>query len=72
MGKEDFFRASKLKKNHFYGVPIVAHRIKNPTSVHEDVGSIPGLSLWVRDLVLSQVQCRSQTQLGSGIAVAVV
>ena len=25
------------------GVPIVAQWVKNPTSIHEDVGSIPGL-----------------------------
>ena len=31
------------------GVPIVAQQVKNPTSIHEDVGSIPGLSQWVKD-----------------------
>ena len=26
----------------------------NPASIHEDVGSIPGLDQWIRDLVLLQ------------------
>ena len=37
------------------GVPIVAQRVKNPTSTHEDAGSIPGLTQWVEDLALPQV-----------------
>ena len=34
------------------GVPVVAQQVKNPTSIHEDVGLIPGLTQWVKDLAL--------------------
>ena len=34
------------------GVPIVAQWVKIPTSIHKDVGSIPGLVHWVKDLAL--------------------
>ena len=34
------------------GVPIVAQRVKNLTSIHEDTGLIPGLAQWVEDQVL--------------------
>ena len=30
------------------GVPVVAHWLTNPTSIHEDMGLIPGPSQWVK------------------------
>ena len=40
--------------------------------IHEHAGSIPGLVQLVKDWALADLWCRSQTPLGSHIAMAVV
>ena len=39
---------------HNEGIPIMAQKVKNPTSIHEDVGLVPGLSQWVKNPALLQ------------------
>ena len=39
-------------QNVSLGVTIVAQWLTNLTSIHEDPGLIPGLSQWLKDLVL--------------------
>ena len=51
------------------GVPVMVQWETNLTSIYENIGSIPGLSQWVKDLVLPW--CTSQMWLGCHVAVAV-
>ena len=43
---------SDTESRGYTGIPVVAQWAKNPTSIHEDVGLIPGLAQWVKDPVL--------------------
>ena len=47
----DDMEAAEKKK--FFGSSHRGSVEMNLTSIHEDVGSIPGLAQWVKDLVLS-------------------
>ena len=42
----------KNKKGIRTGVPVVAQWLTSLTSIHKDVGSIPGLVQWVKNPVL--------------------
>ena len=46
---------------------LVAQQVKNPTSIHEDAGSFPGLTHWVKEPALSQaaVQVTDAVQIPS-------
>ena len=46
--------------------------LTNLTSLHEDKGSVPGLTQWVKDLSLRALSCKSEMRLRSCVAVAVV
>ena len=36
----------------------MAQQLTNPASIREDMGSIPGLAEWVKDLVWPWLSCR--------------
>ena len=57
-----FFKKKIMRGSH-HGSAVM-----NPTNTHEDTGSIPGPVQWVKDPAL--LWCRSQTWLGSRIALA--
>ena len=50
----------------------MAQQLMNPTSIHEDMDSIPSLNEWLRIQHCLELWHRSQMRLGSGVAIAVV
>ena len=62
-------KSGAVIKIHSSGVPVVHGSAETtPTRIHEDAGSIPGLSIQR----CRERWCKSQMQLGSHISVAVV
>ena len=49
MGLQERIPGKKWSSNISLGVPVVVQQVKNPTSIHEDVGSVPGFTKWVKD-----------------------
>ena len=48
----------KYSNVYISGVPVVAQWVKNPNSVHEDAGLIPGLAQWIQAAVLLQAAAK--------------
>ena len=46
------YRDNGLERKKDSRVPVVVQHVKNPTSILEGMGLIPGLAQWVKDLAL--------------------
>ena len=63
------FQLEKIKAR---GAPVLVQWKRIQLGRNQEVeGSIPGLAQWVKDPALPGAWCKSQTWLGSPIAVAV-
>ena len=71
MGWLSRMASSMLKVEFRCGISCGGSAVMNPTSIHEDLGLIPGLAQWLRIWHCCELWCRSQRCLRSGVAVAV-
>ena len=72
VAKIKFWHKIDILKWFQLGVPLVAQQVKNPTSIRENVGSIPGLAQCIKDLALPQawgIDCRHSSDHGVAMAV---
>ena len=63
---------STVTRKVILGAPVVAHWVKNLTSIHGDAGLIHGLAQWVKDRHCHKLWYRSLKWLGSHVAVTLL
>ena len=67
-----YFLKSILNQFYYFRSSHSGSEETNLTSIHEDMGSIPGLTQWVKDAALHELWSRLHMWLRSGIAVPLV
>lgn len=48
----NFTEVKKMYRKAGLGIPIMVLWLTNPTTTHKDMGSIPGLARWIKDLAM--------------------
>ena len=49
---QDTLLSEKAQNKYYFGNSYCGSEVTNPASIHEDLGSIPGPTQWVKDPVL--------------------